>query len=108
MVKRHTMSLLSRRSLLQVTGLSSVGAALAQLVRGQSSNPPAAHAVHSHAMGPVGRASTEIFDPSVYLRSWNFSHLPEPERSRFYRETRQPNGTMLREYQIFAVDREIE
>jgi manganese oxidase len=59
-------------------------------------------------MGPVGRASTELFDPSVYLRSWNFSHLPEQERSRFYRETRQPNGTLLREYQIFSVDREIE
>jgi FtsP/CotA-like multicopper oxidase with cupredoxin domain len=59
-------------------------------------------------MGPVGKASTDAFNPSVYLRSWNFSHLPEPERSRFYRETPQPNGTLLREYDIYAADRDIE
>jgi manganese oxidase len=51
---------------------------------------------------PVG------IDPAVYLRSFNFSHLADAERARFYRETPRPDGTTLREYEIFAVDREIE
>ena len=59
-------------------------------------------------MGTVGRVSTERFDPTAYLRSWNFSHLPETERARFYQETKRPDGTLLREYQFFAVDRELE
>ena len=59
-------------------------------------------------MGAVGRVSTETFDPTVFLRSWNFSHLGEPQRSNFYRETPRPDGTLLREYDIVAVDREIE
>jgi len=102
------MSILTRRSLLQAAGIGSVGASLARLVGAQESHSAAAQPAHVHAMGPVGRASTKVFNPSDYLRSWNFSHLPEPERSRFYRETQQPNGTLLREYEIFAVDREIE
>ena len=46
--------------------------------------------------------------PTSYLRSWNFSHLPAEERARFYRETPRPDGTLLREYELVAVDREIE
>lgn len=106
------MNMFSRRSWLQIAGLGSVAGALASRLAGahagHSAHSPAAQSTHTHAMGPVGKASTEAFNPSVYLRSWNFSHLPEAERSRFYRETRQPNGTLLREYEIFAVDREIE
>jgi FtsP/CotA-like multicopper oxidase with cupredoxin domain len=34
--------------------------------------------------------------------------LPPGERSHFYKETPRPDGTLLREYQLFAVDREIE
>ena len=64
--------------------------------------------LHTHAMGAVGRVSTEAFDPSVFLRTWNFSDLPPSERSRFYRETQRDDGTMLREYEIYSVDREIE
>ena len=33
---------------------------------------------------------------------------PEDQRARFYRETPRPDGSLLREYEIFAVDREIE
>ena len=62
----------------------------------------------THAMGTVGRVSTERFDPMVYLKSWNFSHLPEADRHKFYQETKRSNGTLLREYQFFAVDRELE
>ena len=67
----------------------------------------AAHS-HGHALGTVGRVSTKVFDPTRYLRAWNFSELPPPDRDRFYRETARPDGTLLREYNIFAVDREIE
>jgi FtsP/CotA-like multicopper oxidase with cupredoxin domain len=62
----------------------------------------------SHAMGPVGRASTAAFDPMRYLRAWNFSDLPVDQSSSYYRETSRPDGTLLREYNLFAVDREIE
>jgi len=59
-------------------------------------------------MGTVGRVSTERFDPHAYLRSWNFSHLPSEARQKLYRETLRPDGTRVREYEIFAVDRELE
>ncbi len=61
-----------------------------------------------HAMGPIGRVSTEDFDPTAFLRAWNFSDLPADERSRFYRESVRPDGSLLREYEFFAADREIE
>jgi FtsP/CotA-like multicopper oxidase with cupredoxin domain len=62
----------------------------------------------THAMGPVGRVDTAIFNPTTFLRSFNFSHLPAADRARFYRETRRPDGTLLREYDLYAADREIE
>jgi FtsP/CotA-like multicopper oxidase with cupredoxin domain len=59
-------------------------------------------------MGTVGRVSPDRFDPMVYLRSANFSHLEPAEREKFYRETTRPDGSLLREYEFFAVDRELE
>ena len=59
-------------------------------------------------MGTVGRVPTDVFNPTRYLRAWNFSDLPADERARVYRETARPDGTLLREYEFFAVDREIE
>jgi FtsP/CotA-like multicopper oxidase with cupredoxin domain len=59
-------------------------------------------------MGPVGRVSTERFNPTTFLRTWNFSDLAPAERSRFYKETPRPDGSLLREYELYAVDREIE
>jgi FtsP/CotA-like multicopper oxidase with cupredoxin domain len=59
-------------------------------------------------MGTVGRVDTSAFDPSVFARTWNFSALPAPERAKFYRETPQADGTVSREYELYAVDREIE
>lgn len=59
-------------------------------------------------MGTVGRVSTQAFNPATFLRSWNFSHLPPAERARFYNETPRDDGSLLREYEIHAVDREIE
>jgi manganese oxidase len=102
---------LSRRSWLQATGVSfGLGALGFRGAAGQAANPYDGHVLgHAgHALGVVGEADTEIFDPRAYLTSFNFSHLPEPERSRYYRETPRPDGSKLREYEIFAVDREIE
>jgi FtsP/CotA-like multicopper oxidase with cupredoxin domain len=103
----------SRRSWLQAAGLGSVvggvTAFLRSRVAGQElTGATETYAHRGHALGVVGRVSTEVFDPSVFMRSWNFSNLPAAERSRFYRETPRGDGTLLREYEIFAVDREIE
>jgi FtsP/CotA-like multicopper oxidase with cupredoxin domain len=98
----------TRRSWLKLAGL---GTALLG-ARGLAGQPRrGADDVLSHAahgMGPVGRVSTETFNPGVFLRAWNFSDLPPDTRQRYYRETARPDGTLLREYDIFAVDREIE
>jgi FtsP/CotA-like multicopper oxidase with cupredoxin domain len=59
-------------------------------------------------MGPVGRVSTDLFNPTRYLRTFNFSDLPPGERSNFYRETKREDGTLLREYEFYAIDRNIE
>ena len=63
---------------------------------------------HAAQMGPVGRVSTVTFNPTSFLRNWNFSDLPERQRSEFYRETPRADGSLLREYTLFAIDREIE
>jgi FtsP/CotA-like multicopper oxidase with cupredoxin domain len=106
-------SRLSRRSWLHLAGLGTLagGTAVTRTLAGSAQGVAVPHddASHGHhAMGTVGRVSTERFDPMVYLRSWNFSHLPESQRSNFYQETKRKDGTLLREYQIFAVDRELE
>src|SRR5689334_20008962 len=95
----------TRRSWLQTT-LAAVASGAAAAQEPARSKESLAHA--NHAMGTVGRVSTAIFDPSVFARSWNFSHLPEPERAKFYRETPRPGGTLFREYEFYSVDREIE
>jgi FtsP/CotA-like multicopper oxidase with cupredoxin domain len=56
----------------------------------------------------MGTADLSRFNPTDFLRTSNFSNLEPAERSRYYRETPRPDGTMLREYEIVAVDREIE
>jgi FtsP/CotA-like multicopper oxidase with cupredoxin domain len=102
----------TRRSWLRLAGLgSAVGAGLlsARGLSGQQKTGPYDAMHHAaHAMGPVGRVSTDTFNPTAFLRSWNFSELPPGKRERFYRETKRPDGTMLREYEIVAIDREIE
>jgi FtsP/CotA-like multicopper oxidase with cupredoxin domain len=102
----------SRRSWLQAAGLGSlVGlAGTARRLAGQTVAPhdPNVLGHAGHALGTVGTSDTSIFDPDAYLRSFNFSHLAEDQRARYYRETPRPDGSLLREYEIFAVDREIE
>jgi FtsP/CotA-like multicopper oxidase with cupredoxin domain len=103
----------SRRSWLQAAGLGSLVSGATALLRSRVAGQELVGATETyahqgHALGVVGRVSTEAFDPSVFMRTWNFSDLPTAERSRFYRETPRPDGSLLREYEIFAVDREIE
>jgi len=105
------MPQLSRRSLLKLAGLGTAAAGTAALsahrVSGQA-QPVDVMQHAAHTMGPVGRVGTDRFNPTTYLRTWNFSHLPPAERARFYRETPRPDGSLFREYELFAVDREIE
>jgi FtsP/CotA-like multicopper oxidase with cupredoxin domain len=61
-----------------------------------------------HAMGPVGRVTSAALNPTVFLRSWNFSDLAPDKRAEYYRETTRPDGSSLREYHLVAIDREIE
>src|SRR5262245_32420718 len=111
----------TRRTWLQSVGASSlIGAAFAgtSLPRpsgaqtqapttGQTPQPyPTAH--DNHSMGLVGRVTSDQLAPMRYLRSWNFSDLEPDKRARYYRESKRPDGSLLREYEIYAVDREIE
>ena len=110
------MKKLSRRSLLQAAGLSSLGAGLAAALPRQhggtaahGSAPEAGAAGHyGHDLGVVGTFDKSRFDPHRFLRAANFSELPAHERARFYREAPRSDGTLLREYEIVAADREIE
>src|SRR5688572_4650786 len=97
----------SRRTWLQSIGVTSlVGAAVSRL-GGQARQPlPSAH--DGHSVGVIGRVVSDQLSPSKYLRAWNFADVPPAERSKVYRETKRPDGTLLREYEIYAVDREIE
>ena len=102
---------ITRRSLLQLAGLGTAAGAAALGTRGisgQASQPYDVMRHAAHAMGPVGRVAAGRFNPTTFLRSWNFSQLPPAERARFYRETPRPDGSLLREYDLIAVDREIE
>lgn len=100
---------LGRRAWLKATGLASLTGGAIGAVRLQGQSSATTHNPHAlHAMGPVGRVTNDAFRPSAFLRSWNFSELPADERAKVYRETPRPDGTMLREYEIYATDREIE
>jgi manganese oxidase len=107
---------LTRRSWMRAAGVASLAGGFlstGKFWRGtaaaQQSPEHTAHAAHSaHAMGTVGRVENDPFKPTPFLRAWNFSDLPPAERATVYRETPRPDGSLLREYEIYAVDREIE
>ena len=105
------MDSLTRRSWLRLAGFGTAAAGLlrAASIRGQQRDHSAGAMDHAaHAMGPVGRADTSVFDPTAYLRAWNFSDRTPADRARYYKETPRPDGSLLREYELVAVDREIE
>ena len=101
---------LTRRSWLQAAGLGSLAGSVLGNARlsSQEGHAPHPQAHQPHAMGTVGRTDYKDFNPAQYLRSWNFSQLDAEIRDKYYHETPRPDGTLLREYDIFAVDREIE
>jgi FtsP/CotA-like multicopper oxidase with cupredoxin domain len=104
----------SRRSLFQLAGLTSAATVgvLGSRRAGAADQNAHATAGHSeapgHALGVVGRVTPGSFNPTTFLRAWNFSDLPDERRQKFYHETPRPDGSLLREYQLVAVDREIE
>ena len=100
----------SRRSLLHLAGLAAAAGGGARAASGLSPQTYSRHeAEHGgHAMGTVGRVASNIFNPSAFLRAWNFSDLPDERRKSVYRESPRPDGSLLREYQLVAIDREIE
>lgn len=60
-------------------------------------------------VGTVGSVDYSKFDPNAFLTTWNFNDLAPHERAKFYRETPlDENGTLLREYWIYAQDESIE
>jgi FtsP/CotA-like multicopper oxidase with cupredoxin domain len=111
-IEAFEMLSFTRRSWLKIAGLgTAAGAGLVTSRRLAGQEFGAAHETMRHAahtMGPIGRAGTDGFNPTSYLRAWNFSDLPAEQRARFYRETPRPDGTLLREYEFVAIDREIE
>ena len=62
----------------------------------------------AHRSGPVGRVSLDAFNPAVSCGPGTSRICRPRSAARYYRETPRPDGTLLREYQIVAVDREIE
>ena len=100
---------ISRRGWLQSIGVSSLlgAAAVGRKLNGQTAQAlPRSH--ENHSMGLVGRITSDQLSPMRYLRAWNFSDLPDGKRQTYYRETARPDGSMFREYEFYAVDREIE
>ena len=103
------MKSLDRRALLRLTGMASAlglawsGRRAGVQAREQAGGAYGAMEHASHLSGPVGRTSLDAFNPSVFLRAWNFSDRAPAERGRYYRETPRPDGTLLREYEIVAV-----
>jgi FtsP/CotA-like multicopper oxidase with cupredoxin domain len=102
---------LTRRSLFKLAGLGTAAGA-GMLASRNISAQGGGHAAMGHGgghlMGAVGRVIPGVFNPTTFLRSWNFSDLPEERRAKFYHETPRPDGSLLREYELIAVDREIE
>lgn len=105
------MNSLTRRSWIRLAGFGTAAAGLLRsaTVKGAQNTTHAPAMEHAaHTMGPMGTADLSRFNPSDFLRASNFSNLPPADRSRHYKETARPDGTILREYEIVAVDREIE
>lgn len=60
-------------------------------------------------IGVQGKVTTkQAIGVNEFLTTWNFNNLSPEERKKFYKETPQQNGSLLREYWIYAEDKEIE
>ena len=58
--------------------------------------------------GVTGEYTSKDFDPTEFLTTWNFNNLPQEERKKYYKKTKRPDGSLLREYWINVEDKEIE
>jgi hypothetical protein len=105
---RYSNAALSRRSLLKLAGWAAAGtAALAPRAAPAHAASRRRHAAaRRHTMGPVGRVSTERSIPATF-RALELLDLP-PASARDSTRDAAPDGTLLREYELVAVDREIE
>ena len=56
----------------------------------------------------VGDYEKPAINATEFLTTWNFNNLGEQERSKYYKETNLSNGTKLREYWIYAEEKELE
>ena len=101
---------ISRRSLLHVAGIAAAAGSGAHASSALSAQTYTRHETEhgAHAMGSVGRVTSNIFNPTTFLRAWNFSDVADERRKSLYRESLRPDGSLLREYQLVAIDREIE
>jgi FtsP/CotA-like multicopper oxidase with cupredoxin domain len=100
---------ISRRKFLQAGALGAGGlaglAALGQVAAAQSqgdTTPPvesghSAHGAHGTGDGVVGDVDTSRFDPSKFLHEFDYGRV-----------SALPNGQTLREWDVYAVDQEIE
>ena len=95
---------LSRREVLRVgalgaAGLAAAGGALGMTVRRRGAPAPLADGLHSgHELAmPVGRTQADGFNPTVFLTHFETGRVSE-----------LPSGQTLREFELVAMDREIE
>src|SRR3989338_7792369 len=58
--------------------------------------------------GMIGDYKNDDFDPTAFLPRWNFNDMAPDERTKYYNETKLDDGSLLREYWIEAIDKEIE
>ena len=84
-----------RTGVVGAVGLGAAGSALGFPVSGQAGPTPAP--LSHHGMSTVGDVAISDFDPSVFLKTFDTG-----------RESRLPGGQVLREYEITALDRDIE
>jgi manganese oxidase len=93
----------SRRDALKLGALGTAGAALLALKgtgtsHAQDPTPPMDHQGHGdHHMGLMGQVDTSAFDPMRFLTHFDYGKV-----------STLPSGQTLREWDVYAVDKEIE
>ncbi len=104
---------LTRRSLLRFAGFGTASAGVLAAARGLAARLAAGPCGHARPCGPRHGPGRPGSDRSVRSRRSSadlelLASADAADRARFYRETPRADGSLLREYEIFAVDREIE
>jgi manganese oxidase len=94
---------ITRRQLLKAGTIGTAGVlstrALAAMAKAADATPKLIHPGHQGHFGnfPVGEVDTSIFDPTDYLKDFDYGTV-----------STLPDGRTLREYQVTAIDKEIE